>query len=119
MPEIIQHLVSTIIPVYNRPQMLRESVQSVLDQTFSDFELQMLLLKRDGAIVRERLMAFDRRVEDEARTLGATPGQVLRRVTSRKRRPLDGMLELAGTNPIRDDYDYKALREGGSDDDHR
>jgi Arc/MetJ family transcription regulator len=45
--------------------------------------------------------------------------QVLREMTARKRSPLDGMLELAGKNPLRDDYDYKALRAGDGDDDHR
>ena len=37
--EIVLDLVSTIIPVYNRPQMLRESVQSVLDQTYRPIEI--------------------------------------------------------------------------------
>ena len=34
----------------------------------------------------------------------------------RAKSALDGMLELAGTNPLRDDYDYKALRRGRLDD---
>ena len=34
MPEV-----SIIIPVYNRPQMLKRAVSSVLEQTFTDFEL--------------------------------------------------------------------------------
>ncbi len=38
-PEIIEGLVSTIIPVYNRPQMLREAVQSVLEQTYRPIEI--------------------------------------------------------------------------------
>ena len=45
--------------------------------------------------------------------------KVLRDATKTKRRPLDGMLELAGTDPLRDDYDYKALRQGGGDDGDR
>lgn len=32
-------LVSTIIPVYNRPGLLREAVQSVLDQTYHEIEV--------------------------------------------------------------------------------
>lgn len=45
--------------------------------------------------------------------------KVLRDAIRHRRRPLDGLLELAGTNPLRDDYDYKALREGGNDDSNR
>ena len=39
MPELINSLVSTIIPVYNRPQMLREAVASVLAQTHRPIEV--------------------------------------------------------------------------------
>lgn len=39
MPEIIPGLVSTIIPCYNRPQMLREAVESVLAQTYRNIEI--------------------------------------------------------------------------------
>ena len=39
LPELIPQLVSTIIPVYNRPQMLREAVQSVLNQTYRPIEV--------------------------------------------------------------------------------
>lgn len=30
---------SVIIPTYNRPELLKDAIQSVIDQTFSDFEL--------------------------------------------------------------------------------
>ncbi|MCA8993422.1 MAG: glycosyltransferase family 2 protein [Planctomycetaceae bacterium] len=43
---IVPNLVSTIIPVYNRPQMLREAVQSVLDQTWPSVEV---LIADDGS----------------------------------------------------------------------
>lgn len=36
---MVPGLVSTIIPVYNRPQMLEEAVQSVLDQTYRPVEV--------------------------------------------------------------------------------
>lgn len=39
MPELIPQLVSTIIPVYNRPQMLRAAVFSVLNQTYRPIEI--------------------------------------------------------------------------------
>lgn len=45
--------------------------------------------------------------------------KVLRQVVATRKRPLDGMLDLAGTNPLRDDYDYKALRAGGTNDSDR
>jgi len=35
-------LVSVLLPVYNDTEYLRESVQSILDQSFSDFELLIL-----------------------------------------------------------------------------
>jgi len=34
-----KHLVSVIMPTYNRPEMLRTAIQSVLNQTFQDFEI--------------------------------------------------------------------------------
>jgi glycosyltransferase involved in cell wall biosynthesis len=39
MPEIVSGLVSTIIPVYNRSDMMREAVQSVLDQSYQPIEI--------------------------------------------------------------------------------
>ena len=39
MPEIVPNLVSTVIPVYNRTQMLREAVASVLEQTYRPIEI--------------------------------------------------------------------------------
>ncbi|HRU07090.1 MAG TPA: glycosyltransferase family 2 protein, partial [Candidatus Brocadiia bacterium] len=46
MSEVIQGLVSTIIPVYNRPQMLREAVDSVLAQTYRPVEV---IISDDGS----------------------------------------------------------------------
>jgi len=39
LPAIVPGLVSTIIPVYNRPQMIVESVESVLAQTYRPIEV--------------------------------------------------------------------------------
>ena len=39
MPEIVSNLVSTIIPVHNRPVMVREAVESVLAQTYRPIEV--------------------------------------------------------------------------------
>jgi glycosyltransferase involved in cell wall biosynthesis len=39
MTDTVSDLVSTIIPVYNRPQMLREAVASVLAQTYRPIEI--------------------------------------------------------------------------------
>ncbi|MEA3489025.1 MAG: glycosyltransferase family A protein [Candidatus Omnitrophota bacterium] len=44
--EIIEGLVSTVIPVYNRPDMLKEAVQSVLDQTYRPIEI---IIADDGS----------------------------------------------------------------------
>ena len=46
MSGIVPGLVSTIIPVYNRPEWLREAVQSVLDQTYRPVEI---LIVDDGS----------------------------------------------------------------------
>lgn len=46
MSEIISHLVSTIIPVYNRPQMIRKAVKSVLAQSYRPIEI---ILVDDGS----------------------------------------------------------------------
>lgn len=39
MSDVVHNLVSTIIPVYNRPTMLREAVDSVLRQTHGELEV--------------------------------------------------------------------------------
>ncbi|MCU0598933.1 MAG: glycosyltransferase family 2 protein [Desulfobacterales bacterium] len=44
--EVIPGLVSTIIPVYNRPQMIRKAVESVLSQTYRPIEI---IVVNDGS----------------------------------------------------------------------
>lgn len=46
MPLIQTHLVSTIIPVHNRPELLRSAVESVLAQTYRPIEV---LISDDGS----------------------------------------------------------------------
>lgn len=46
MPEIVPSLVSTIIPVHNRPAMLREAVENVLVQTYRPIEV---VISDDGS----------------------------------------------------------------------
>jgi glycosyltransferase involved in cell wall biosynthesis len=46
MPETVEGLVSTIIPVHNRPEMLREAVESVLAQTYRPIEV---IISDDGS----------------------------------------------------------------------
>lgn len=38
-PEMTFPLVSVIVPTYNRPDMLKNAIQSILDQTFQNFEI--------------------------------------------------------------------------------
>jgi Arc/MetJ family transcription regulator len=38
---------------------------------------------------------------------------------NRKKNALEGMLELAGSDVLDPNYDYKAMRRGGGDDNHR
>lgn len=40
-----------------------EILRRVLEEAFSDFEFQMLILRRDGSVVRERLVALDKKLE--------------------------------------------------------
>ena len=35
----MRHKLSIVVPVYNNEQFLKETIQSILDQTFKDFEL--------------------------------------------------------------------------------
>lgn len=46
MTEIVPKLVTTIIPVYNRSEMLQEAVRSVLEQTYRPIEI---ILVNDGS----------------------------------------------------------------------
>ena len=46
MPEIVDNLISTIIPVFNRPRLLQEAVASVLAQTYRPIEI---IISDDGS----------------------------------------------------------------------
>lgn len=46
LPQVVPGMVSTIIPVHNRPQMLREAVESVLSQTYRPIEV---IISDDGS----------------------------------------------------------------------
>jgi radical SAM protein with 4Fe4S-binding SPASM domain len=50
-------LVSVIVPTHNRPEMLVEALQSVLNQTFQDFEI--LVVNDAGADVRQVVEALN------------------------------------------------------------
>ncbi|MFZ4805727.1 MAG: type II toxin-antitoxin system VapB family antitoxin [Hyphomicrobiaceae bacterium] len=71
-----------------------------------------------NVVLDEALVAEAKKLTGLA-TETAAIEQILREATARPRSALEGMLELAGRDILRDDYDYKALRAGGGDDDHR
>jgi glycosyltransferase involved in cell wall biosynthesis len=65
MPEIISNLVSTIIPVYNRPQMIMKAVESVLAQSYRPIEI---ILVDDGS-TDETPEVLDRLATDHSETI--------------------------------------------------
>jgi glycosyltransferase involved in cell wall biosynthesis len=60
-----QPLVSVIMPVYNSERYLREAIESILNQTFKDFELLLITgSSTDGTdIILERFQEKDRRIK--------------------------------------------------------
>jgi GT2 family glycosyltransferase len=57
----MQPVITVLTATYNRPQLLREAVQSILAQTFADFEL--IVINDGGQDVSEILASFkDRRI---------------------------------------------------------
>lgn len=50
-------LFSVIVPTYNRPEMLKKAIQSILDQTFQDFEI--IVVNDAGNDVTEIIQSFD------------------------------------------------------------
>jgi len=75
MSEIVDNLVSTIIPVYNRPRMLREAVRSVLAQTYRPIEI---IISDDGSTDE---------TADVSRELAETYPTEVRLVRNRNRGP--------------------------------
>jgi Arc/MetJ family transcription regulator len=65
--------------------------------------------------VDEHLIEEAKKVTGQSDATAAVE-QLLRAATQPKKSPLQGMLELAGRDLIRDDYDYKAMRVGSRDD---
>ena len=54
--------VSVIIPTMNRPEMLKRAIRSVLSQTYSDFEIVIVIDGPNAQTVPELLEAIDPRV---------------------------------------------------------
>lgn len=53
----LQPLVSVIVPTHNRPDMLKDALQSILDQTFQDFEI--IVVNDAGTDVSDVIAGFD------------------------------------------------------------
>lgn len=51
------NLVSVILPTYNRPEMLKEAVSSVFDQTYQNFEI--IIINDNGVDVNNIIAEFD------------------------------------------------------------
>ena len=62
MNNMISHLISVIVPVYNTEKYLDECVQSILNQSFTDFEL---LLIDDGSTDRSGAICDQYAAKDE------------------------------------------------------
>ena len=68
--------ISVILPVYNAKAYVREAVESILNQTFTDFELIIIndgSTDGSGAILRE-LTARDARIVLMERPYETSPG---------------------------------------------
>jgi glycosyltransferase involved in cell wall biosynthesis len=72
---LIPGLVSVVVPVYNRPDMLRQAVASVLAQTYADFEILIVddASTDDTPGVIDELRARDSRIRGIRRANGG-PG---------------------------------------------
>jgi len=75
MLDIIENLVSTIIPVYNRPKLLLEAVESVLSQTYRPIEI---IISDDGSTDD---------TYDTARQLSAQHPTIIKVISNKKRGP--------------------------------
>jgi glycosyltransferase involved in cell wall biosynthesis len=73
--EIIANLVTTIIPVYNRPRLLRRAVESVLAQTYRPIEI---IIVDDGSTDD---------TPEQARALAAQCPEIVRVVSQENRGP--------------------------------
>lgn len=62
MNNMISHLISVIVPVYNTEKYLDECIQSILNQSFTDFEL---LLIDDGSTDRSGAICDQYAAKDE------------------------------------------------------
>src|ERR1051325_5151993 len=62
--------VSVIMPVYNAERYLREAVQSILNQTFSDFEF---LIINDGSTDQSQLILQEYAARDARIVLKSRP----------------------------------------------
>lgn len=67
--------------------------------------------------IDEKLLAEATRLVGDAEATTVVTKALEEFIAKRHRRPLDGMLELAGKIQIREDYDYKKLRADDHDPD--
>ncbi|MCK9351772.1 MAG: glycosyltransferase [Candidatus Pacebacteria bacterium] len=95
-----QPLISVLLPVHNSEQYLRDAVESILSQTYKNFELLILISATTSKESRDILSAF---VDQRIRRIERTPDEVMVKALHR------GIKEAKGKYIARMDSDDISL----------